>query len=61
MAMIKVNTEGGTMSFSKILIGAYFTMKQGLLWRKVSATEAVNVWTGHIVQINLDVICHISN
>lgn len=48
------------MPFSKIPIGAYFTMKRGLLWRKVSSTEAVDVWSGRIIQVKSDVPCRIS-
>ena len=47
------------MPFSKIPIGAYFTMKRGLLWRKTAPTLAVDVWSNRVVQINPDVICHI--
>lgn len=49
------------MPFSEIPIGANFTMKRGLLWRKTTSTQAVDVWSNRIVQINPDVICHIIN
>lgn len=47
------------MPFSKIPIGAYFTMKRGLLWRKTTSTQAIDVWSQRIVPIKPDVICHI--
>ena len=47
------------MPFSEIPIGAYFTMKLGLLWRKTTPAQAVDVWSHRIVQIKPDVICHI--
>lgn len=48
------------MPFSKIPIGSYFTMCRGLLWRKVSSTEAIDVWSHRIIQIKSDVLCRIS-
>lgn len=47
------------MPFSEIPIGAYFTMKRGLLWRKTTSTQAVDVWSNRIVQIKPNVICQI--
>ena len=47
------------MKFSKVPIGAYFTMNKGLLWRKVSDTEAVDVWSGRIVKIIAEVLCNV--
>lgn len=47
------------MLFSEIPIGAYFTMKRGLLWRKTTSTQAIDVWSHRVVQVKPDVICHI--
>lgn len=46
------------MKFSKVPIGTYFTMNKGLLWRKVSNTEAVDVWSGRKVKIIAEVMCN---
>lgn len=48
------------MNFSEVPIGTYFSMNRGLLWRKVSDTEAIDVWSGRRVKINADVKCNIS-
>ena len=47
------------MPFSKIPIDVYFTMNRGLFWRKITSTQAVDVWSHRIIQIKPDVICHI--
>lgn len=46
------------MKFSEVSIGTYFSMNKGLLWRKVSDTEAIDVWSGRRVKIIADVICN---
>ena len=46
-------------TFSEVGIGSYFMMRRGLLWRKTTSTQAVDVWSNRVVQINPDVICHI--
>lgn len=48
------------MKFSEVPIGTYFSMNRGLLWRKVSDTEAIDVWSGRRVKIIADVKCNIS-
>lgn len=47
-------------TFSEVDIGSYFTMRRGLLWRKVSPTEAIDVWSHRIIQVKSDVLCRIS-
>ena len=53
--------SGIKTTFSEVSISSYFTMRRGLLWRKITSTQAVDVWSNRVVQINPDVICHISN
>lgn len=45
------------MKFIDIPIGENFTMKWGLLWRKVGETKAVDVWSNRLVQISPEVNC----
>lgn len=47
------------IKFSKIPIGVYFTMKKGLLFRKVSITEAVDVWSGRKIVIKPETECNV--
>ena len=47
------------MIFKDIQIGSYFSMRFGLLWCKISNTEAKDVWSGRIVTIDSETICHI--
>ena len=47
------------MRFEEIAIGTYFTTSKGLLWRKVSETEAIDIWSGRRVKIIADVVCNI--
>ena len=49
------------MKFVDVTIGAYFTMNKGLLWRKVSDTEAVDVWSGRVISIKPSIICHVQS
>lgn len=43
--------------FSRVGIGEYFVLPKGLLWRKISPTQAIDVWSGRIVTINPEVTC----
>lgn len=47
------------IEFSKIPIGVYFSMKKGLLFRKVSITEAVDVWSGRRLMIKPETECNV--
>lgn len=47
------------VAFSDVEIGSYFTLRKGLLWRKISQTEAKDVWSGRIVTVSPEVVCSI--
>lgn len=47
------------MMFKDIKIGNYFTMSFGLLWCKISDTEARDAWSGHVVTIDSETSCHV--
>lgn len=47
------------MMFKDIQIGSYFTMRFGLLWCKISDTKAKDVWSGRIMTIDSEKICHV--
>ena len=47
------------MRFKDIQICSYFTMRFGLLWCKLSDTKAKDFWSGRIVTIDSETICHV--
>lgn len=47
------------MMFKDIKIGSYFMMSFGLLWCKISDTEARDAWSGRLVAIDSETICHV--
>lgn len=50
-----------THKFRDIPIGSYFTMKFGLLWRKVSDMHAADVWSGRVIYVDSEVACRIQD
>ena len=47
------------MKFAEIPIGTYFTMPKGLLWRKTSDNEAVDVWSNRIIKVKPTTKCNV--
>lgn len=45
------------MKFSEVPVGVCFTMSKGLLWRKLSETEAVDVWSGRLITVKPNIRC----
>ena len=45
-------TELKPCPFSNLANGDYFTMKKGLLFRKVGTSDAVDVWSGRKIIID---------